>query len=100
MTKQPDYAQQFQKAFKSLCHSRSNWKVWGDFILMSACSISNAVDKVMLEQREQMYMRAIQGYSRDELETIAQLFVFTVLALEENPDQDFLGDIFDFVKIG
>ena len=93
------YAQQFQKAFKSLCHSRSNWKVWGDFILMSACSISNAVDKEMFEQREQMYMRIVQGYTKDELEIIAQLFALTVFALENNPDQDFLGDIFNDLKL-
>ena len=101
MTKQSEanYAQQFQKAFKSLCHSRSSWKVWGDFILMSACSISNAVDKAMFEQREEMYMRAIQGYTKDELDVIAQLFALTALALEKNPEQDFLGDIFTVLNL-
>lgn len=93
------YAQQFQDTFKTLCRTRNHWQAWSDFILMSACSISNAVDKDMFVQREEMYMQATKKYTTDELESIAQLFAFTALALEENPDQDFLGDIFNTLKL-
>ena len=96
--KELTYTQQFQQAFKSLCYSRSNWKVWGDFITMSACTISNAADKAMFEQREEMYMRTIQDYSKDELVCMAELFAITVMALEENQKQDFLGGI--YIELG
>jgi len=88
------YAQQFQEVFNSLSWSRNSGQTWTDFVLMSACSISNAVDKAMFEQREQMYMRTIQDYTKEELDRMAHLLVLTVLALEENPEQDFLGDMY------
>lgn len=101
MSKKPEltHAQQFQEVFKSLSQRHGSRKIWDDFILMSACSISTAVDKAMFEQREQMYMRIIQGYTKDELDKMTQLFALTVLALEENPDQDFLGDIFNELRL-
>ena len=89
------FAQQFLDVFKSLCHTRSSWQVWSDFILMSACSISNATDKAMFEHREEMYLQASKHYTREELDEIAHLFALTALALEENPEQDFLGDIYN-----
>jgi len=92
-------AQQFLDVFKSLCHTRGSWQAWSDFIVMTACGISNTVDKAMFDEREQMYMRVIQGYTKDELDKIAQLFALTVMALEENPDQDFLGDIFNELRL-
>jgi hypothetical protein len=64
---EPTFARQFQSVFKSLSQRHGSRKIWDDFILMSACGISNAADKAMFEPREQMYMRAIQGYTKDEL---------------------------------
>ena len=88
------FAQQFKEVLKSLCHTRSYSQVWADFIRMSACSISNATDKAMFEQREEMYLQASGHYTRDELVKIAHLFALTALALEENPEQDFLGELY------
>jgi hypothetical protein len=93
------YAQQFLDVFKGLCQRHGRQKVWGDFILMSACGISNAVDKAHFEQREGMYMQAARSYTADELDKITQLFGFTVLALEENSEQDFLGGLFTVLNL-
>lgn len=88
------YTQQFHSIFSCLCSSRGCANVWDDFILMSACSISNATDKSNFDQREEMYMRVCKQYTSDELTKITELFALTTLALEENPEQDFLGEIY------
>jgi len=93
------YAQQFQSVFKSLSQRHGSGKVWDDFILMIACAISNSADKAHFEHREEMYMRTVQNYTKDELDQFAQLFALTVMALEENPDQDFLGNLFTVMNL-
>lgn len=61
---------------------------------MYACAISNAVDKSHFNEREAMYLKRIQKYSKKEQELFPQLAAEVVLALEKNPEQDFLGKIF------
>ena len=61
---------------------------------MYACAISNAVDKSHLNEREAMYLKRIQKYSKKEQELFPQLAAEVVLALEKKPEQDFLGKIF------
>lgn len=85
------HAQQFMDKFNVLAHSRNNGEVWSDFVLLIACSISNAVDSKNYAEREQRYMSVIGKYSADESNIFAELLAITVLALEENPEQDFLG---------
>lgn len=61
---------------------------------MVACAISNSVDKLHFEEREKTYLRIINKYNKQERELFPELFAYVVLALEENPEQDFLGDIY------
>jgi type I restriction-modification system DNA methylase subunit len=96
---EPTYAQQFKSVFQSLCQRHGNRKVWDDFILMFACTISNAVYKITFGQRIEMYMRVCKEYSSDELDMMTQLCGFTILALEENQEQDFLGDLFTSMNL-
>ena len=93
------YTKQFKDEFNKLCWSRNRGVAWSDFVAISACSISNAVDSAMFEQREQMYLRIIQGYTKEEQDIFAQLFEITMLALEGNPEQDFLGDIYSTLEL-
>lgn len=87
---------EFQKLFSTLCHSRSNWQVWSDFIAMSAAAISNACDWEgrTHDEREKQYMELARAYTKDELDILAQLLSTVVLALEDDPRQDFLGEVF------
>ena len=64
----------FLEAFGRLSNRHRAWDAWRDFITMFACSLSNPLDK----------------------EHPAQ----TVLALEENLEQDFLGSIFMSLNLG
>lgn len=82
------------KTFQSLTNRWRSWDIWTDFITMTACAISNSVDKLHFDEREKTYLRIINKYNKQERKLFPQLFAYVVLALEENPDQDFLGDIY------
>lgn len=86
--------QPFIKLYRELTYRWTPWEVRQDFITMYACAISNAVDKSHFNEREAMYLKRIQKYSKKEQELFPQLAAEVVLALEKNPEQDFLGKIF------
>lgn len=84
----------FLETFRSLTYRWRSWDIWTDFVTMAACTISNAVDKSHFEEREKTYLRIIKKYNKQERELFPKLFAHLVIALEENPEQDFLGDIY------
>lgn len=67
---------------------------------MSACAISNSLDKGNREEREALYMKTISGYSKQEQKLFPILLAHTVMVLEENPEQDFLGELFMSLNLG
>lgn len=90
----------FMDEFSKLTYSRNGWEVWGDFVTMAACSISNSVDRSpKRDEREQQYLKIAARYSKDELECFCQMLAVTVEALEENPEQDFLGVLFQRLEL-
>lgn len=93
---------EFEKHFSSLCTSRSAWELWSDFIAICALTIANAVDQESTahDEREQEYLRLIKKYDSEEQTALANLFAMTALALEENPCQDFLGEMFMALDLG
>ncbi len=92
----------FFDIFHQLCRRHHTWQVWQDFVSMSACAIANAVDKRpdIWKQREDLYLKIVKRYSKDEIDSICELFSVTVLALDENPAQDFLGKIYMQLDFG
>lgn len=84
----------FIKLYRELTYRWTPWEVWQDFVTMYACAISNAVDKSHFDEREALYLKRIQKYNKKEQELFPQLAAEVVLALEKNPEQDFLGKIF------
>lgn len=97
-TKKPEKAydprKEFLDIFGRFSHSRGRTEIWRDFIVMSACSISNSVDKSHYDEREAMYLCIIQKYQKLEQELFPRMFAAVVMALERNPNQDFLGELF------
>lgn len=88
----------FIKRFETLCTSRSAWQVWSDFVYMSAIAISNAVDP--RHEREDRYLAIAHGYDEEGLRTMKFLFDDMVRTMDENQDQDFLGDMFMRLELG
>ena len=82
--------------FRYLADRYSSWQVWADFITMSACSLSLA-DR---EQHEAEYASIAKRYQPEELKRLCEMFALTVDALETDPNQDFLGDLFMRFDLG
>lgn len=85
---------EFLTTFKKLTYRWRSWDVWTDFITMAACSISNSVDKSHFDVREERYLQTIKKYNKEEQRLFPELFAHLVMALEENQEQDFLGDVY------
>ena len=90
----------FLEAFGRLTNRHRAWDVWRDFITMFACSLSNPLDKEHRDKREALYLEVIKKYNKQDQELFPELAAQTVLALEENPEQDFLGSIFMSLNLG
>lgn len=84
----------------SIGYRHPTWQVWQDFVFMAAIAISNVVDASNREERERQYMKTAEKYNPDELNKFSEMLSVLVLALEENPEQDFLGKIFMGLNLG
>lgn len=67
---------------------------------MFACAISNSVDKQNFDEREKLYLQIIDKYEKEEQKVFPVLVADTVMALEENQEQDFLGHIYMNLDLG
>lgn len=95
-----DPKKEFLRVFNQLTNRHRSWDVWRDFIVMYACALSNPVDKQHYDEREALYLRTIKKYNKQEQPLFSELAAHTVMALEENPEQDFLGSIFMSLNLG
>lgn len=90
-----EYYQAFRSKFQQLLSPRSRpIDIWRDFIVMSACAMSNTVDKSHYDEREKRYLETINKYEKSQQHIFPELYADVVLALDENPEQDFLGRMF------
>ena len=95
-----DATKEFIKRFDSMCGARPRWNIWSDFVHLSAYMISCSVDMIHKNKREKDYMTISSGYTKEEMTGFSELFGLTVMALEENPDQDFLGHLYMHLNLG
>ena len=91
---------EFIKIFNEMCYSRSGWQVWSDLISTMACSIANAVDRSepRFSNREKEYAHCIERLGG--VDKPAKCFAIVVEALERNPEQDFLGELYMELELG
>lgn len=83
-----DYRTEFRKIFDSLCGKFGRYEIFQDFVVMLALEISGQESE-----------RA-KKYSEQELEKFARLTACVVDALDDNPDQDLMGDLFMHLELG
>lgn len=95
-----DPKKEFLRVFNQLTNRHRSWDVWRDFIVMYACALSNPVDKQHYDEREALYLRTIKKYNKQEQPLFPELAAHTVMALEDNPEQDFLGSIYMSLNLG
>jgi type I restriction-modification system DNA methylase subunit len=89
-----NHEKEFIKIFNNLTYHHSSWEVWRDFITMYACAISNTVDKNNYDKREELYLKTIKKYNNPDQHLFPELVGILVMALEQNPEQDFLGHLY------
>lgn len=95
-----DHQKQFVDEFKRLIGKYSSWQIWEDFVVMTACAISNRVDQRNYEKREALYMSRVKRYDPKDAQVFPKLFSIVVDALDTNPEQDFLGELFMQLELG
>ena len=90
-----EFYKEFRSTFRQLISEKFRpWDIWKDFVIMSACAISNTVDKSHYDEREKRYLELINKYEKSKQHLFPELFADMVMALDRNPEQDFLGEMF------
>lgn len=95
-----EHRMEFIKLFDSMCGKRSRYEVWQDFVLLTAIEISNAVDSVNREARTKTYSTVAAKYTEAEKEPFAAMLAHIILGMEEDPNQDFLGELYMKLNLG
>ena len=91
----------FIQTFEKLTTNHSNLEIFQDFLTLSACSISNSVDKANFKEREDSYLNAIRKYLPHECDLFPKLLADIVLQMEnDKPNyRDTLGEIFNELRL-
>ena len=76
-----EYKSEFHKGFienfRSLTQKHGRLDVWSDFIIMSACTLSNVFDKRYEKEREAEYLKCVSGYTPEEAGEICEMLTAT-----------------------
>lgn len=97
---QNERQRELEKLYDRMCYRYSRYEVWQDMVVMIATAIANAVDMRHFDRREEMYMRIAKKYDKDELNAFPKFFTHIVMGMEENPECDFLGDLYMRLNLG
>ena len=87
-----NYSTKFIKTLEKIEQGKRNYEVFADFCNIAAISLFQPFIKN--EKLENEYLTVINRYKKDKTHYFAELLAITVNALEENPNQDFLGTIY------
>lgn len=89
-----DETREFVKVLDSIDRAKSTWELFDDFTTVMACTISNSADITNYDQREAEYMRIVKKYKPDDFSKFAQLGALLTMAIIDDSDRDFLGDMY------
>lgn len=96
--KKRDYKKEFCCLMDRTAMRHSKWQVWNDFLYLSAASMADATENAVAlsekAERAQGYFSTMDRYQKEERENFAEMLTLVILALEENPEQDFLGSLY------
>lgn len=81
------------KKLTGLTGGKRMFEVFRDFTELFALSLRNAIDKTNWQDREDRYLDVAKGYTRDQLETMAEVFAMVVVQMEHEPE-DVLGRLY------
>lgn len=89
-----DYKKEFLKVFGRFGYKYSRWEVWNDFLYLAAASMANVFPTAERKEREERYLSIINKYPEELQESFPELLATVVMAFDENPEQDFLGELY------
>lgn len=87
------------KLIRGISNRHDLYRVFSDFLELSALALANRFDLTRYAQREVRYMQVIKGYRKDEAVGFAHALGALCLAMEEQPG-DVLGDVFGELELG
>ena len=88
------------KLFSAFDGSKNRRQIFDDFLVMTACMLSNLGDHVHYEEREEKYLHYAKQYKPQDLDIFARMIAEIVAGMEDNPDQDFLGEMYMALDFG
>lgn len=98
----PD-AKAFNKIFQQLIYTHDAWAVWSDFVTMMACLFSvpaEAFGGPDSAGRTELLNATAKKYTEEELRQFRELSDILIEALERDPCQDFLGNLYMSLDFG
>lgn len=94
----PDSCKEICSALQKVTSRHAMYQVFEDWLAMSACAISNSVDKLHYEKREEQYLEIVKRYNKEEVDAIVKCFATLINTLQHNYTtvgfKDVLGDTF------
>ena len=97
--KKRDYKKEFSTLIDKFAYRYSRWQVWNDFLSLSALSLANVMPGPENGEREEQYLSIMDSYQKEDQEAFPKMLGLVVLALEENPEQDFLGSLYHYLDL-
>lgn len=88
----------FQAELDKLTGKYHAWQIWSDWVYMFACALSQPTD--YRQEREDRYLKIAKQYEPKELDVLLSMTRITIDSLEENPEQDFLGNMYMILGLG
>lgn len=88
-----------EKKMRSLAPVHNLHGVFRDFTTLAACSISNSVDKANWQHREDLYMKTVERYTKDEAILFGEMLGALVMGLNGAQIGDLLGETFMSMNI-
>lgn len=85
---------EFIKTFNEMSARYSRNELWYNYIDMHAIALANTCDSRCRDTREEQYNAIVQKYDEKTVNQFAVLTGITMTALLENPEQDFLGTVY------
>lgn len=94
-----DYKKEFCTLMDRFAFRYSRWQIWNDFLNLSAVSLANVMPGPEKDKREKQYLSIMNSYRKEDQEVFPKMLELTVLALEDNPEQDFLGSLYHYLGL-
>lgn len=91
---------EIMKLFKSMTGKYKLYEIFQDFLIMMACMISNKVDVVNFEEREEMYAEKAKKYTDEEKNTFANIIALMTVGMSNGRMGDYIGELYMQMEFG